>query len=226
MKNIVSWSGGKDSTAMLYYLLYEMEIQDLTVVYMDTTIVTPDVPAYIDQIQKDWNFDLVILKPIKTFWELLEEKRFFPTIKYLWCLRELKKKPFKTWVTNQLDSIKNIFIGVRRAESPYRNKHYTDKIRVTSRPDKIINLYPLLDWSNRDVEQYFKKNNIPKNPAYEKLGISSCYVCPFLHKKHYLRLRSQYPRHYETIRKYESRIHRTAMCEMVSLTDLAAQQTL
>lgn len=225
--NIVSWSGGKDSTAMLYYLLYEKEIENVIVLYVDTGIVVPDTSVYVEELQKDWGFDLRVVFPEKSYFTLLEEKRFFPSIPILWCLRELKKVPindFLVWV--ERDTIKNVFVGVRKAESLYRNIHYARKIRVVSRKHKIINIYPILDWSDRDVVTYFQKNKLPVNAGYEKLGISSCYVCPFLHRKYYLRLRREYPCLFDVILKYEKMLGHRVMSENVELASVAQQTFL
>ena len=56
------------------------------------------------------------------------------------------------------------FAGLRREQSSSREK----KTVVEQRSDGRYKVYPLIDWSNRDVHRYLVKHDLPYNPLWEK----------------------------------------------------------
>jgi phosphoadenosine phosphosulfate reductase len=56
------------------------------------------------------------------------------------------------------------FAGLRREQSSSREK----KTVVEQRPDGRYKVYPLIDWSNRDVHRYLVKHDLPYHPLWEK----------------------------------------------------------
>lgn len=89
-------------------------------------------------------------------------------------------------------------VGVRRAESKGRKYRTTfeAKNKTTLKKNKeivnnyfeencqsigtasIIQLKPIIDWSDNDVWNYIKKYNIPINPEYKTSSRVGCLVCP------------------------------------------------
>lgn len=41
----------------------------------------------------------------------------------------------------------------------------------------VIQLKPIIDWTNRDVWDYIHKHNLPINPEYEYINRVGCIVC-------------------------------------------------
>lgn len=89
-------------------------------------------------------------------------------------------------------------LGVRRAESSKRMKHTTfeakNKTVIKSNKrlfndyfeehcqsegaNSIIQLMPIIDWTDTDVWGYIKKYNLPVNPEYKTSNRVGCIVCP------------------------------------------------
>jgi len=79
MKNLICYSGGKDSTAMLYKLIKDQLLnpKETVVAFADTGFEFPEVYTYIQTVQKDirsrfkgWeNFKIIILKDEENTWE-------------------------------------------------------------------------------------------------------------------------------------------------------------
>ena len=62
MKNIVAFSGGKDSTAMLLKMI-ESNMKIDEIVFADTTFEFPELYEYIEKIEKHIGRKITILKP-------------------------------------------------------------------------------------------------------------------------------------------------------------------
>ena len=65
MSNIINLSGGKDSTAMLHWMLEKGE--DIhSVVFFDTGWEFPEMYDHLDQIERNTGIEIIRLKPITT----------------------------------------------------------------------------------------------------------------------------------------------------------------
>lgn len=103
-------------------------------------------------------------------------------------------------------------IGVRRAESKARSKRKTFEVKNKTLLKKqkavfreyftenctgigstsIIQLKPIVDWSNEEVWNYIKRHNIPINPEYEHSNRVGCVICP----------KAQFSSNYHFLMKY------------------------
>lgn len=59
------------------------------------------------------------------------------------------------------------FSGLRRQQSLSRKN-----LSVLRMQDNRLRMYPIINWSNRDVHRYLKKNNLPYHPLWEKGYVS------------------------------------------------------
>ncbi|WP_147369010.1 phosphoadenosine phosphosulfate reductase domain-containing protein, partial [Fusobacterium necrophorum] len=65
-KHIVSFSGGKDSTAMLLMML-EKKLKVDDIVFLDTGVEFPEMYEHIEKIEKNINRKITKLKAEKSF---------------------------------------------------------------------------------------------------------------------------------------------------------------
>lgn len=66
IKHIVSFSGGKDSTAMLLKMIENnMQIDDI--IFLDTTVEFPEMYEHIDKVEKYINRKITRLKAERDF---------------------------------------------------------------------------------------------------------------------------------------------------------------
>ncbi len=161
--NIVSFSGGKDSTAMLQLMLAALHgtDKDLVIVTSDTMMEIPFYQEYVEGIRKRIQYfidrenieaTMVTVKPeIKdSFWVSVLGKGYPAAhMGFRWCTGVLKIDPI-TKFTDKLTAGKDymVFVGVRRAESELRAKIYTKK---DYKPNHFA---PILDWPTEDVWTY------------------------------------------------------------------------
>jgi phosphoadenosine phosphosulfate reductase len=164
----VSFSGGKDSCVILE--LTKMAGIPYRAIYKNTTID----PPFTIKFCKDNGVE--IIRPKKTFFQLIEHKGF-PTMRCRFCCSELKEYKI----------LDNSIQGIRRCESSKRATNYSEPIicRIYGAKKNHVNVFlPILDWSNEDVEQFINERQIRCHPLYyvngkfdvtKRLG---CMCCP------------------------------------------------
>ena len=196
----VFWSGGKDSTVALHLALRAWSSNPPKVVFVDTGITLPETIEYVHELAEEWSLNLTVLKPEIDFWSYVETASF-PTVKALWCRWRLKVNPIRKFLKSHL-GWKVQVLGIRKAESYARkiSQYYDRSFKRNPSLPFTYDLFPILDWSNRQVENYIKRHEIPVNPAYRLYGTSGCYFCPFVrNSKHYLTLKRLHPELFQKI---------------------------
>ena len=102
-KHIVSFSGGKDSTAMLLRMVEEkMNIDEI--IFCDTTVEFPEIYNHIEEVEKYIKIPITKLKTQENFEYYLlnyEKKKgkakgqlgySFPDYRNRWCTSKFKKE--------------------------------------------------------------------------------------------------------------------------------------
>ena len=158
--NIVSYSGGKDSSTVLELVLEAIKGTDkrLMVVTADTLMEIPFYQNYVNenkrQIQKYFDTagisaEMVTVAPEtkNTFWVNTLGKGFPASSQaFKWCTGQLKISPMSKYVKSVTAGVEHcIFLGVRRDESPERAARYKEK---AFKPNHYA---PILEWSTQDV---------------------------------------------------------------------------
>lgn len=171
--NIVSFSGGKDSTTVLRLVLRALAGQSgkrLYVVTSDTLMEIPYFKAYVDGVKSSIsNYfqaegipgEVVTVCPnyCDSFW-VSTLGRGYPAahMGFRWCTGKLKIDPISNYtrdlVANSGDDWK-VFIGVRSAESPLRARIYPKK------QYKANHYAPILDWTSYDVWEFLLSQDAP-----------------------------------------------------------------
>jgi phosphoadenosine phosphosulfate reductase len=62
---------------------------------------------------------------------------------------------------------KTWFAGLRRSQSDER-----ETLPVVQRLDKQFKIYPIIDWSNKDIHYYLKEHDLPYHPLWEQGYVS------------------------------------------------------
>lgn len=211
MKYIVSFSGGKDSTATLLWAINNYYLKDIIVCFCDTgweTPVTYEYVKYIEDYCKNIGVSFFRLKNDLLFEELILKTKIFPTFRRRFCTQYLKVAPQIKFFKN----LKEDFIcltGERREESRARrdllSKDYTTKDGF----DFWIHR-PILDWTEQQVFDYIRQHNIKINPMYS-LGFSrvGCAPCIFARLKEIYLIHKHFPEQIEKIRNLEYRLKNT-----------------
>jgi len=189
-KQAVGLSGGKDSAAVLYQVmgaasafLKDGDFKKINIVFENTGVEYPQTVTFVHNLQKQWDFNLIELKPEKTFWECIKEDGHYPRGKSRrgknvdTCCLVLKEKPITKFIKD--NDIQVLYDGITALES--RNRMIRGSIDGTchfAQKWNVNKVHPILYWSEPEVWRYHGTMNIPVNPIYS-MGAKrcGCMVC-------------------------------------------------
>jgi phosphoadenosine phosphosulfate reductase len=177
--NVISFSGGKDSTVVSDIVRRALGTKDILHVFGDTTLEFPTTYQYLNRIKSRPNHPpfLPVDKSEKDFMEL--SKKIGPPSRVMsWCCTIFKTGPIGNLFREIAQDQEIItYYGVRRSESSSRSKY--DKVSKSPKISKQLVVSPIIDWKDADVWLYLLSRNIDFNEAY-KFGFSrvGCWVCP------------------------------------------------
>jgi len=171
MKHIVSFSGGKDSTAMLLMML-EKGMQIDEIVFCDTGMEFPDMYKHIKQVENYISREIIVLKAKHSFKYYLgcHKKRNgkigygFPDFRNRWCTTLLKQNLMKPYCKGHIE---------------YHGIAFDEKHRTLKNKNRNIK-YPLVDWkiTENQALQYCYDKGFNWNGLYKKFNRVSCWCCP------------------------------------------------
>lgn len=186
-KIAVAWSGGRCSTAMLHMALRVNP--EIKVMFVNTGVEFPEIIRFVEKMSREWNLNLTVVKPEKTFWDIVKENGF-PGIRtpgdsttkrksrdVPLCCKWLKEKPVKKF---SLETGTEAFItGMRAAESRVRALVIRQKGAqfYFVKSQGVWKYHPLAFWRTKQVSDYIVENNIPLSPIYKKIDRSGCWPC-------------------------------------------------
>lgn len=163
-KSCVAFSGGKDSTVVLH--LARQVDKDIVAQWTNTGVESSETVKFCRSIP-----NLVELHPEKTFWQCIDEFGW-PVLKEkvvsdsVNCCYWLKKKPGFEWA--EKEKMEVVITGMTAAESRVR-AHLLARCGplYIHKETNQWRCHPIYDWSEREVWDYIKDNNIPYNEAYD-----------------------------------------------------------
>jgi sulfate adenylyltransferase subunit 2 len=194
----VLWSTGKDSTATVWLCKKAFFGKiPFPVIHIDTNYKFPEIYEFRNRIAKEWGFNLVIAKNE----EALKEGSS-PENGRLECCTLLKTEALKSLLREQkfdalILAIRRDEHGIRAKERYYSPRDTEFKWDYADQPAELWDLYvkpsedfshmrvhPILHWTELDVWQYVKQENLPINPLYfakngkryRSLGCMPCTV--------------------------------------------------
>lgn len=168
----LSYSGGKDSDVILE--LAKMAGINYRAIYKCTTI---DPPGTIKHCLDN---GVEIIRPKMSFLQIIEKKGF-PTRRARFCCECLKE--YKV--------MDKAIQGIRHSESTKRAKCYKEPTMCRtygSKKNYVDVILPILDFTDKDVEEFIKERGVKLHPLYynedgslnvkKRLG---CMGCPLKH---------------------------------------------
>jgi len=212
---IASVSGGKDSTAMMLYLIENNII--FTPVFCDTGWEHPLTYDYLEYLEAILKIKIIRIKNEKYFKttgggleEYIIKNNFFPAQQNRVCTINLKVVPIQNYLNEiRLDFKKKPInaVGIRRAESKARSTlgEWEDK-------DESYIYRPLIEWSTEQVIDIHHRHGIKPNPLYLK-GFSrvGCFPCIYSRKDEVKNAHRILPSRFDLIRRLEDEVHETIL---------------
>lgn len=189
--NIVSFSGGKDSTAMLLMMI-ERGVQVDKAIYVDTTKEFPQMyehirkvqgmiaPLQIDIIKID--FDYWFSDHVLTKGKNVGKKGYgWPSARFRWC-SGLKMDAFRATLAGvHYDVRKRTY---RSLKSLRNNKVFIaygcDEEKRAKNNKSLNEVYPLIDWqiTEKQALEYCYSKGLDWGGLYDKFHRVSCWCCP------------------------------------------------
>ena len=198
--HILSLSGGKDSTALAFFMKENMpEIFEKTeLVFCDTECELPETYDYLNKIEIFLDKKITWLRPEKSFEHLMATSGYLPSPIRRWCTVELKTKPFEKFIKTKSNGITYLYLGIR-ADEMFRAEFGKYKNR------NIKEIYPFVNNGlvKDDIENILKKTGINLPKYYEWSNRSGCYFCPFQTKKNWINLYKNHPDLFFKAKSYE-----------------------
>ncbi|MCK4891253.1 MAG: sulfate adenylyltransferase subunit 2 [Candidatus Pacebacteria bacterium] len=197
-KNVaLLWSIGKDSTTLLWMIRKAFFGKiPFPVMHLDTGYKFKEIYEFRDKYAKKWGLDLIVEKNQEAF----NNKNIGPKIDRLECCTELKTNNLKNAIEKY--KFKALYLAIRRDEHGIRAKERVvsprdkdfiwdyknqppeiwDQYKTETKEKEHLRIHPLLDWTELDVWQYVRKENIPivslylsKNgKRYRSIGCETC----------------------------------------------------
>lgn len=197
-KNIaLLWSIGKDSTTLLWLCRKAFYGKiPFPVIHIDTSFKFPEIYQYRDEYAKKWDLKLLVGRNEEALKAGVNPK----TGNKLTCCNELKTNALKMLMEKQ--KLKALLLGIRRDEHGIRAKEryfsprdqefkwnykdqppeLWDQFKSKSDDDTHIRVHPLLHWSELNIWQYIKRENIPivklyfavNGKRYRSIGCHTC----------------------------------------------------
>lgn len=175
----VSFSGGKDSTAISHLVMNALGRSDVLHIFADTSIEMPDTYKYIQEFQKK--------HPLTPFITSKSQLDFFKTAEIIgppsrilrWCCSTHKTNPLST-IINGISPDQGVltFDGIRKSESNRRSQY--PRISNDHKVARETLARPIINWSDFQVWIYLLYNGIYFNNAYKKgFRRVGCIHCPF-----------------------------------------------
>lgn len=211
MKHIVSFSGGKDGTAMLLKMI-ENDMQIDEVIMCDTGMEFPEMYQHIEKVKRMIDIPITILKSEKSFeYYMFEHEKTreknkgqkgysWADFRNRWCTQLLKKKVITRYLKEKYKNEEIIeYHGIAKDETKRLQKNKEKNIR-----------YPLADWemTEKDCLEYCYSKGLFWNGLYEKLGRVSCWCCPLKSLKELKVIYKEYPKLWDKLKEMDNKTYR------------------
>ena len=165
---VLSSSFGLQAAVMLD--LVSKHAPEVPVVWIDTGYLFPETYEYVEQLKEKLSLNLKEYQPLLTaarqeaihgkLWEQGEKgnTQYGIINKVEPMNRALSELGTDVWLS-----------GLRRSQSSTRVER-----PFLEQQKKTLKVYPILDWTDAQVQQYFRDNNLPKHPLeaqnYKTMG--------------------------------------------------------
>ena len=239
--NIVSFSGGKDSTAMLLMMI-ERKIAVDRVICVDTTKEFPAMYKHITKVQKmcpvkieivKIDFDYWFGEHVKTKGKNIGKKGYgFPDFRNRWCTALKQEAYGKLSASLPYNPKKRGGVNcIPRYSIEYLGIAFDEKRRTGNNKGKGRNIrYPLVEWKITEEQalEYCYSKGLDWGGLYEKFHRVSCWCCPLSRIAELRVLYTDFPDLWEELQEMDKRSFRKFRSDysVADLTERFANENL
>lgn len=164
--HIVSSSFGAQSAVMLHMLTQAQP--NIPVVLTDTGYLFPETYGFIDELTEKLDLNLHVYRAkLSAAWQEARFGRLWEKgIEGIEKYNQMNKVEPMQRALGELEA-GTWFAGLRRSQSDTRGK-----LPVLQKVGNQFKLYPIIDWSNKDLHYYLKEHNLPYHPLWEQGYVS------------------------------------------------------
>lgn len=164
--HIVSSSFGAQSAVMLHLLTQAQPA--MPVVLTDTGYLFPETYQFIDDMMSRLNLNLHVYRAeLSAAWQEARFGRLWEQgVEGIETYNKMNKVEPMQRALKELEA-QTWFAGLRRSQSDSR-----EKLPVLQKVGKQFKLYPIIDWTNKDLHYYLKDNELPYHPLWEQGYVS------------------------------------------------------
>ena len=207
--HILSLSGGKDSTALAFFMKENMPeiFENTELVFCDTECELPETYDYLNKIEVFLNKKIIRIKPEKSFDHIFHTSFLIPAPHRRYCTIELKVKTSWNYIFKRIqeqgNGIFNFYIAIRADES--WRKGLSPKTEEEKKIAKGI--YPFVEnyICKKDVEKILIDNGIFYPDYYKWRERNGCYFCFYQKPIDWINLYEHHPELYEKAMYYEEK---------------------
>jgi 3'-phosphoadenosine 5'-phosphosulfate sulfotransferase (PAPS reductase)/FAD synthetase len=172
----ITWSAGKDSTALVYLITQEMGHKDMLIFCQKDDCDYPGEKEYVLELIQKYSLNVEIVEPEESMWEYVCSNDIDLRYNIHAKSNIITKKFFLSCINRFMGAhpeIDGYFMGLRADESKSRSINYAKRgMLYYKKTDNKIVCNPLSLWTVYDVFAYLVGNNVPILDVYLK---TSCY---------------------------------------------------
>jgi|TARA_R110000868_G_scaffold18084_5_gene78380 phosphoadenosine phosphosulfate reductase len=163
---MLSSSFGAQAAVMLH--MVTQQHPDIPVVLTDTGYLFAETYQFVDELTQRLKLNLKVYRAdVSSAWqEARMGKMWEQGLEGIEKYNALNKVEPMQKALEDLH-IKSWFAGLRRSQSDMR-----ETLPVVQKLKNQYKIYPIIDWSNKDVHLYLKEHNLPYHPLWEKGYVS------------------------------------------------------
>lgn len=208
--NQIGISGGKDSTALLLWAVYESGYpqESIRATFCDTGNEHAFTYEHIEYLSRHvWPIETI--HPSRDFWTLAKDKRRFPSVKARFCTQFLKVIPTRQHLLDLVHQGHEVVShsGVRADESLARRglPEFEYDLEIGSKIRR-----PLIAWELVDVLAIHERYEVPLNPLYAMGAVRvGCWPCIMSRKAELCVIARRFPKRIDEIRRHERALNST-----------------
>ncbi len=207
----MSFSGGKDSTAMLLKMM-ELGMKIDEIIFLDTGVEFPQMYEHIKKVEKYIGRDITVLKSDKSYeYYMFEHVKTrgknkgqkgysWADFRNRWCTQLLKKQVIKKYLKK--------YKGYEVVE--YHGIAVDEVKRLENKNKEKTVRYPLAEWNmtEKDALEYCYSKGFDWGGLYEQFGRVSCWCCPLKSLKELRVLYKDYPQLWEKLKEWDNSTYR------------------